>query len=233
MKFRIFTFASLLFLSVKSFCQFSDNDIIITTKGLSEKYASRFKESSNKTALISILNQLKVTHDISPIKITVTYENEEGNVIAEINYNHDKIFSNNTDYSFHNNNWSRFGNGVSVYLQNQIFTALSQYKKSVATKGYLMDMDLLKFESTVKLKKSNEDWVSFYAYNYLNSQGFYPFTLYKNVHISIEGKIYETETSNTKMLKEMNYFMIGKTTGLDGGITGAYYFCKFFNIKTE
>lgn len=213
--------------------QYTSSDFTITTQGLSEDYASRFKESTQKDVLIDIFNQLKITHEIAPIKIKITYEKEEGNVIAEFNYDHDKVFSDNSDYDAHNENWSRYGKGLSVYLQDQIFTALSQYKKSVAIKGYLMDKDLLKFESTLKLKKANGDWISFYAYNYLNSQGFYPCTFYTNVHINIGGKLYETETSNTKMLNDMKYFFVGKTTGLDGSKTGAYYFCKFFKIDTE
>lgn len=233
MKFKIFTSLFIIFFNIKSYGQFLDKDVIITTKGLSEEYATRFKENSNKEALISTLNQLGVTHSIAPIKVTVSYEKEEGNVIAEINYNHDTIFSTNSNYSSHNSNWNRFGTGISVFLQDQIFTALSQYKKSVATKGYLMDKDLLKFESVVKLKKSNGDWISFFAYNFLDSRGFYPFMFYHNVYINIKGKEYSTETSNAQMLKEMRFFKVGKTTGLDGNKTGASYFCQFFNIKNE
>lgn len=228
----ILTLSLLLLISIKSFCQFTDSDIIITTKGLSEEFAARFKDSENKAALVSVLNQLRITHDIVPIKIIVTYANGEGDVTAEINYNHEKIFA-NSDYSAHNRQWSSWGTGISVYLQDQLFTALSMYKKTVATKGYLMDKDLLKFESTVKCKKINGDYVNFYAYNYLNSQGFYPSTFYKNAHISIAGKVYETETSNTNTLNEMKFFMVGKTTGLDGSKTGAYYFCKFFSVEMK
>lgn len=232
MKQGFITLTFLLLVSIKLFCQFIDSDISITTKGLSEEYASRFKDSKNKATLINILNQLRVTHDIIPIKIIVTYENGAGDVTAEINYDHEKIFANSV-YNSLNKQWSNWGTGISVYLQDQIFTALSQYKRSVATNGYLMDKDLLKFESTVKCKKANGDFANFYAYNYLNSQGFYPYTLYKNAHISIAGKVYETETSNTKVLEDMEFFMVGKTTGLDGSKTGAYYFCMFFNIKME
>lgn len=232
MKQRLLTLAILLLVSSKSFCQFTDSDITITTKGLSEEYATRFTDSENKSAFVSILNQLNIPHDIAPIKLTVTYENGAGDVTAEINYDHDKIFS-NSQYDSHNRQWSRWGTGISFYLQNQVLTALSQYKKSVATEGYMMDKDLLKFESTVKCKKANGDFINVYAYNYLDSRGFYPYTFYKNVHISIDGKIYETESANTKTLNEMKFFMVGKTTGLDGSKTGAYYFCQFFNIETE
>lgn len=230
MKQRILAVMFLQLVSLKSFCQFADTDITITTKGLSEEYATRFKNNQNKAVLISILNQLNVTHHIAPIKIVVTYENGVGEVTAEIIYNHDKIFA-NSDYNSHNKQWSSWGMGISVYLQSQIFTALSQYKKSVATKSYLMDKDLLKFESTVKCKKANGDFVNFYGYNYFNSQGFYPYAFYANAYINIAGKVYETETSNIKTLNDLKFFMVGKTTGLDGSKTGAYYFCKFFNVE--
>jgi hypothetical protein len=233
MKHKLLTSIILVLLSFKAFGLFTESDITITTKGIADKYAARFTDSKKKAALVSVLNELRITHDIAPIKITVTYADEVGEVIAEINYDNDKIFSNYSDYSRHNRQWSRFGNGISVYLQHQIFTALSEYKRSVATSGYTMDKDLLKFGSTVKCKKANGDWVSFYAYNYFDSRGFYPYSFYKNVDISVAGKVYDTETSNTKTLDEMKFFMVGKTTGIDGGKTGAYYFCKFFNMEID
>ena len=101
MKQGLLTLTLLLLISIKSFCQFTDSDITIATKGLSEDYGARFKDSENKSAFISILNQLNITHDIVPIKIIVTYENGAGDVTAEINYNHEKIFS-NSDYNSHN-----------------------------------------------------------------------------------------------------------------------------------
>jgi len=232
MKLKILTSVVLLLLSINSFGQFSDYDITITTNGLSEEYAARFKDNQIKAALVSIMNQLQITHDIAPIKITVSYADGVGEVTAEINYDHAKIFA-HSDYSSHNRQWSGWGKGISVYLEHQIFTALSQYKKSAATKGYSLDKDLINFGSAVKCKKANRDWVCFYAYNYFNSQGFYPYTFYNNAHISIAGKVYETETSNSKSLDEMKFFFVGKTTGIDGGKTGAYYFCKFFNVQTE
>ena len=230
---KIFLIATIfLCISPKSYCQISDSDITITTKGLSQDYDARFKDKKNKEAFSDILNKLDVPQDIAPIKLIVNYENGEGSVTAEINYNHDKIFS-DSEYDSHNNRWSRWGTGISVYLQHKIFTALSQYKKSVATEGYQMENAILKFDSNVKCKKSNGDFIVFYAYNNLNSQGFYPYTFYKNAHISILGKIYEAESANTTTLNEVKFFIVGKTIGLDGNKTGAYYFCKFFDIKTD
>ncbi|MBI1185061.1 hypothetical protein GC194_12365 [bacterium] len=84
MKQRLLTLTILLLVSSKSFCQFTDSDITITTKGLSEEYATRFTDSENKSAFVSILNQLNIPHDIAPIKLTVTYENGAGDVTAEI-----------------------------------------------------------------------------------------------------------------------------------------------------
>jgi len=232
---------TLTFFALKFFClttffahgQYTSSDFLISTKGLSPEYSSRFKDNSKITELVNVFNQLDIPHDIAPIKIIISYTNGEGNVTAQINYNHEQIFSGNTRYSNHNSRFSGYGDGISTLLEFQIFEALSQYKKSVATNGFSMDNDLLKFESTVTLKKANGDWLSFYAYNYFNSRGFYPHTIYQNVRMSIAGKIYDTETPNTKMLNDMSYFFVGKTTGLDGHKTGAYYFCKFFKIKTE
>lgn len=232
MKIKILTSAVLLLLSVQSFSQFSDHDIIITTKGLSEEYATRFRNNENKSTLISIMNQLRITHDIAPIKIIVSYADGEGEVTAEITYDHEKIFA-NSDYSHLNNQWSRWGKGISVYLEHQIFIALSQYKKSVAQIGYSMDKDLLNFGSTVKCIKENGDWVCFYAYNRLDSKGFYPYKFYNNARIGIASKIYDTETTNFKSLDEMKFFFVGKTPGIDGTKTGAYHFCKFFNVQID
>lgn len=217
-------------ISSKSFGQFGESNIIITTEGLSETYAARFKSNKNKTALADVLNQLDITGSIRTIKIFVTYENGEGDVMAEIIYNHDKI-SSDQYYSGHIEQSKRWGVGVSVYLAHQLFAALSQYKKSVATKDYSMDRDLLSFSSTVRFKKTNGDFVSFYAYNYLDSQGFYPYSFYTNSHIRIEGEIYETETTDNKILNGMKFFKVGKTTGLDGNKTGSYYLCQFFNVS--
>ena len=123
MKKRLLTLTISLLVSISSFCQLIDDDITIITKGLSQEYASRFKNIENKASLVSILNELSVTRDIAPIKIIVTYENGVGNIIAEINYNLEKIFA-NPDYRNRNEDASRFvisGKGISVFLQHQIF----------------------------------------------------------------------------------------------------------------
>ena len=221
---------------ISNYCalaQITSDDIIITTKGLSEEYASRFKEASKKDIIVSVLNEYEIPENIAPIKITVSYEKGEGEVTAEINYDQEKIFASNSTYRSNNRTIGSLAKGIVVILQHQIFSALGQYKKEVATKNYLMDKELLNFGSTLKLKKQNGDWAIFYAYNRLNYQGFYPSTFYNNVRMSIAGKLYETETSNPSMLNDMKYFAVGKIVGLDGNKTGAYYFCKFFNIETN
>ena len=108
MKQGLLTLTILLLVSSNTFCQFTDSDISITTKGLSEEYAARFTDSENKSAFVSILNQLNISHDIAPIKLMVTCENGAGDVTAEINHDHDKIFS-NSQYDSHNRQWSRWG----------------------------------------------------------------------------------------------------------------------------
>lgn len=212
---------------------YSISDFTIKTKELSDKYAALFKESSKIEELVSVFNEINISHIIAPIVITVSYENKEGSVLAEINYDHEKVFSESSDYKSHDDNFSGYGTGISVSLQDQLFTALSEYKRSVATQGWTMDNDLLKFESAIKLKKTNGDWAQFYAFNKSDSRGTYSYVFYTNVRMQIGGKLYMTETSNNRMLNEMKYFFVGKTSGIDGNKTGAYYFCKFFNIKAD
>jgi hypothetical protein len=186
-----------------------------------------------KDILVTTFNQLHITSDIKPIKVQISYVNGEGDVMVEFNYVHEKIFSEDSEYTNHNKNLSQWGKGISVYLEHQIFTALSQYKFEVARNGYSLEKELSEFESTIKLKKTNGDWIKFYARNYVNSQGFYPYNFYNNAHIQVGGKVYDIETSDTESLDDKKFFFVGKTTGLDGNKTSAYFFCKFFEIKTE
>ena len=215
------------------FGQYTSNDFTIITKGLSNEYASKFKDVSNKKYLIEAFNTIRVTHLIAPIKIIVSYDNNVGNVIAEVNYDHNKLFAPNSDYDRHNQMWNRYADGISVWLQYQIFGALSDYKRAVATNGYHIDKDLIKFDSEVKLQKENGDWALFYAHNYFDNRGFYPAAFYKNSRLNISGKLYEIETPNPDFLVDHKFFTIGKTTGLDGKKTEAYYFSKFFQIAVK
>ena len=234
-----------LFLSVKSSYsqnqfsnrKYSNKDFVIKTSNLSKEYVTKFKDDKNVDILVSVFNQLKIPTDISPIVITISYEEGKGLVTAEINYNHEKIFSEYSDYKTHNTsilNYS-YGTGISVYLQGQIFAALSDYKKNVATnlKTWTMDNDLLNFYSAVKLKKSNGDWIIFYAYNRLDRRGFYRYRFYNNARMQIKNKKYETQTDNIKALNDRKFFFLGKTVGIDGNRTGAYYFSEFFNIEID
>ena len=211
--------------------QIVNDDISFSVKGLSNEYSIRFKE--NIGVFIKTLNQLKVTSSIVPIKISVIYENGEGLVDAIINYNNNEIFSEYSDYTRHNEQYNKFGEGTSLWLQNQIFTALSSYKKSVATKGYMMDKDLLNFKSCITYKKVNGDWMKFYAYNYIDSDRLYPQVINNIVSFFIAGKSYEIKSANLEALNKYYYFYVGKKIGLDGKKTGAYYFCNFFNSSTE
>lgn len=229
---RISTLIVFLLVSFQSFSQYLDSDITIITEGLSEEYAAKFKGNRSKSALLNALSERNVPTSIFPMKIIVTYENDAGDIMAEINYDQDKIFA-NSDYGSLNQQWSYRAKGISVYLQHQIFSALSQYLKSVAiNEDYVIDKDILDFESTVKCQKENGDFVNFYAHNYI-ANGYFSYSFYINAHIMIEDKIYETQTTNSKTLNDMKFFSVGKTTGLDGSITGAYYFCKFFNVNLD
>lgn len=203
--------------------QFTNNDFTILTKGISEEYVTRFKE--NKPALVNIFNELNITRDITPIIIKVSFENGEVMVIAEINFDFDRVFSKNSDYAIHNNILNP-GKGVSVLLQSEIFDALHAYIQSVSIKGLTI------FDSMIKMKKSNGDWINFYAFNNYNFNGS-PYTFYNNVNMNVGGKVYETKAKSSEALNKYHYFSLGMTKGLDGIKTGAYYFCKFFKIDTE
>lgn len=230
MKNSLLFFSILLFLSSKSFCQLTENDLTVITKGLSEEYAQRFKDSGNKSAFLGILNQLQVTNEIAPIKLIVVYKNGVGTVTAEINYDQEKIFS-NSEYGSTNSTLNGWGPGISVFLQGQVFTGLSHYIKTVAKKGFRINKDLVKFDCIVKSKKQNGDYVNFYAFNSFDTRGIFKYSFYNRALVNIGGKIYETESSSSKSLLEMKYFKVGEIKGLDGRKTGAYYFCKFFDIQ--
>jgi len=209
---------------------FKRSNFLVKTIGLSESYAKRFSDTTKIEDLALIFNQLSITHVISPISLIISYKNGVGNVLLEFNYDHEKVFA-DAIINQHNNEWSKWGTGISVYLEGQIFTALSQYKKSVATQNWSIDKELLGFDSTIKLKKQNGDYMIFYAHNDLDYRGLLSSTFYNNVHMQIGGKKYETEAGNFNTFNKMNYFLVGKTSGVDGNKTGAYYFCKFFNIN--
>ena len=213
--------------------QFSRNDITIMVSGLSEEYASRFKSSENKYSLVDDFNKINITGVIKPIIIKVSYADGEGMVTAEINFSQDRAFTENSDNGPIYNLESRGEKGINLNLQTRIFNALYYYKRAVATNGVAIDRDLMKFDTAIKMKKSNGDWIFFYAAD--NPSFLYNshFLFYNNVHINIGGKIYEAESINTEALNKYLVFVVGKTRGLDGSKTSAYYFCKFFKIKTE
>jgi hypothetical protein len=210
--------------------QFSSSDIIFSSSGLSEKYTDKFKKGIY--VFVETLNDLEVISSIKPIDLEVSYEDGKGIVMVTVNFDLNEIYSKG-NYAIHNNNWSWRRKGISVYLQDQLFNALSIYKLEVAIEDFSIDNDICEFDSYVKLKKSDGNWVNFYAYNYFDFDGFYKSHIYTNVHIMINGEIYETETSNPTILSDYKYFSVDKQFGLDGEKTGAFYFCKFFNIKIE
>lgn len=227
---KIILLLLILTLANSVIAQFKRNDFIVKTVGLSENYAKRFSDTTKIEDLALTFNQLRITHVISPMLLTISYKNGVGYVLLEFNYNHEKVFA-DAIISQHNNEWSKWGTGISVYLEGQIFMALSQYKKSVATQNWSIDKELLGFESAIKLKKQNGDFMIFYAHNDIDYRGLLSCTFYDNVQMQIGGKKYETEAGNFNTFNKMNYFLVGKTSGVDGNKTGAYYFCKFFNIN--
>ena len=212
------------------FAQFSDSDVILTIKDLSEENASKFK--AQKEALVEALNKYKVSESTKPIKVIVEYIKGEGNVTIVANYNNDLIFARGTDYDMHNENFLTYhgGRGITFWLQHQLAGVLSEYKFAVAREGFSIHNDLAAFESTIKLRNAKGETATCYAVNELDGRGFYPYSFYNNTRIYSGGKIYDVETVNSQVLNEMKFFLVGSSKELDGKISNNYYFSKFFNL---
>lgn len=213
--------------------QFSDSDVTLIVTGLSETYAKKFKD--NKSIFIEALNNYDIPTEIKPLKLEITYKNEQGYVKLTINFNVDKIYTTGSRYKRHGDQFRAFGKGISFYFHNQLMNCLSEYKFSVAREGYLVNNDLANFESVLTLKKSNGDFMNVYAYNRIGNGygGMFPYYFYSTIDMKIAGKTYSTECGNMKALNEMKMFFVKKIEGLDGQKTGAYYFCKFYNIPVD
>jgi hypothetical protein len=223
-----------LFLTIwnNSYSQISYNDIRVNTSGLSNLYASRFTDSVKLIGLVNYLNNTNIPKCIIPISINVRYVNGVGLIVFKINYNKDSIFS-DIRYFRLNNQWRNIKNGISVCLQKQLFEAFVSYKKSVATKTPLdIDKDLLNFKISLMCEKSNKDYVLFDIYNFSSNRGLTS-NIKNRVEICINNNLYYTESDDIKFLDEMCFFSVGKTIGLDGKKTGAFYFSNFFDLSTD
>ncbi|MDS1031561.1 hypothetical protein RDV77_02850 [Porphyromonadaceae sp. NP-X] len=232
MKAKLLTIVTgLMILFNPVYAQFTDSDVTLVVTGLSETYSKKFKE--NKSVFIEALNNSELPTEIKPLKIEVNYKNEQGFVKLTINFNVDKIYSDGSRYKSHGDQFRAFGKGISFYFQNQLMLCLSEYKFAVEREGYSVKTDLADFESVLTLKKSTGDIMNVYAYNRVGNGygGMYPYYFYSTIDMKIAGKTYSTECGNLKTLNDMKMFFVEDLEGLDGQKTGAYYFCKFFNIS--
>lgn len=216
------------------FAQLSDTDVTLKVTGLSDTYAQKFKEK--KQVFIDALNNSDLPSSIKPIILDVKYKDNKGYVKLTIDFKVNEIYSESSQYKKHGNQFRAFGKGISFIFQHQLMLCLSEYKFAVAREGYSVNNELASFESVLSLKKSSGDILQVYAYNRTNSGyggGLFPYYFFSTINMKIGGKSYSTECGNMKTLNDMKMFFVKKLEGLDGVKTGAFYFCKFFNIPVD
>lgn len=219
--------------TVESYSQISVSNVKVNTDGLSKEYANKFKDISNIQTFVSAWNRINIEYDVSLININVYYEDNEGLINVEIQYNPIKHF-NILKYQSHNNEMQMYGGvGISVLLQNEILTAITEYKFSVAREDWTLNKRIFEFTNAVTLTKSNGDKAMFSGYNYQMSNGSFPFRFYNNVELLINGKLMKAVTDNYKSLNDFAFFNWGETIGMDGKRTASYYLSEFFKPTKE
>lgn len=209
--------------------QFNTNNVTMTVTGINEEYENKFKDKLD--VFIFELNDINIKPTITPLTIEVSYKDGEGYINVIINYIHEDVFNPQTKYYSQNLQWSSWGKGISIWLIEEIFDAISYYKFEVAKKEWSLDKTIHDMTISVKLVNKNKDWVMFYAHNFLNNYGLYDWDFYKNVILYYNEKYYETKVIDYNSLEDRSFFFIDKEIELSGEKTGAYYFSKFFNIK--
>lgn len=225
------TLVALMFFLNSAYAQFSNSDVTLVVTGLSETSTKKFKE--NKSIFIEALNKYEIPDEIKPLKLEVSYKNKQGFVKLTVNLDINKIYSNDSKYKSHGDQFRAYGKVISFYLQDQLMRSLSEYKFAVAREGYSVKKDLADFESVLSLKKATGDIMNVYAYNSVGNGGYgglYPYYFYSKIDMRIGGKVYKTECGNIDNLNDYKIFFVEDIEGLDGKKTGAYYFCKFYNI---
>lgn len=223
----------LLLSATCAFSQISSSDIIVNVTGLSNEYSQKFKKSSSIEAFVDVWNRI-VDYDASPIKINVNYNNNSGWIMVAIPFNA-ATYANLDKYSRHNSQFVNIGaRGVSVLLQSEVLTAITEYKFDVAREGWTIDNRIMEFKCAVSLVKSNGDILILSGYNYRNNRnGTYPYNLYTNAEMLINGKSIQTNTSNFKMLNDYNFFCLEPNVGMDGKRTTAYYMEEFYRPSNK
>ena len=160
--------------AIEAYSQISVENVEVKTVGLANEYAKRFKDSSCVQTFVSAWNSLHIDYDVSKIVINVSYMDDRGIINVEFDYNPAKHFD-IWKYQSHNDQFQNmFTGGISVLFQNEILTAITEYKFSVAREGWTIDNRLMKFANAVTFKKTNGDVAIFSGYNYRMSNGAYP-----------------------------------------------------------
>lgn len=212
-------------------CQtFTNSDVIFKVEGLASEYKERFLKKETKERLVEYLNEFQFPKEMAPIRINVYYKGGVGAVEAKINYDVMSFYS-GTKYGLHhkNNRWT--GDGVGVFLEYQLFGILSDYIRTVATKGMYYDQDIIKFESYISLNDNNGNEALFSAVNDFDRRGFFIPYMSSRCMVKYKGKPYIVTATNRSTLSELKYFTVGKTTGLAGEKKAGYYFLKFHNLE--
>lgn len=232
---KITLFLFLIFVCVvEAQPQNTTTDVTVNVTGLSEEYAAKFKNTASIKVFVTALNNLNIEYNLSPIVITVTYNNGQGFINVTVkNYSPLEHF-NLWQYKRHDSEMRSMGGvGISLLFQEKILTAVTEYKLSVARDGWTIDNDIAGFANVVTLSKANGDLAIFSGYNYRQSNGSYPFIFYTNVELLISGRYMKVVTENTKALNNLAFFEWGKTSGMDGKPTTSYFMSEFFKPTKE
>jgi hypothetical protein len=223
-KYIIFILFFLLLCNLLSFSQHKYNFEI---NGLSDDYSNQFLK--HKEIITKGINSIYLPPSFFPVDIEITYTNGEGLITISGNYIHDDIFSPGSKYARANETNRLFGEGITFILPKILITILRDYKFNVASNdSYSIDNDILEFKSSIKLN-NRKNYVQIYAYDQYTNYRFKTY-FYTNVILKHNDQIFEIEPKNISNFNDIDFFYIGKTTGLDGKPTPYYYFSKFFKI---
>ncbi|MDR3871577.1 MAG: hypothetical protein Q3Y12_10875, partial [Phocaeicola sp.] len=125
--------------ALNTFSQITKDNVTVETIGLSEEYASIFKDSKNVMSFVSAWNSLDIVYDVDDIKITVLHNDNFSTINVSLDYNPAK-HQNLMKYKRHCSEFeSIVGDGISVLLQTEIMTAITEYKYAVASNGWTID----------------------------------------------------------------------------------------------
>lgn len=180
--------------------------------------------------MASILNQLEIPQSLAPLELHLN--SDSGDIRINVRYDHEKIFEKGSLYHQHNENiiHNTYNRGISVLFENKLFTALGMYVQTfvLPTRKFWP----VTFDGTLSLVKSNGDQMNFYSTFQKASTG-YTIRISEKSSGNVALISFETTTSDPYALQKMSYYFVGKPTNKNNSKTGAYYFCKFFEIDLK